>query len=110
MHAYSKAGGDDIAQLNDSAGDDRFVAKPTFGKMIFDGGSLVRAKFFDIVHAYARAGGRDVAQITGSTGNDVFHGSPTVSKLEFAGETMVRAKFFMIAQLAYVLNLLPRAK
>ena len=73
-------GGDDVAYLYDSAGDDRFIATPRYGKLYGDGFSN-RAVSFRYVYAYATGGGADIAKLYDSAGDDTFVGTPTYGKL-----------------------------
>jgi hypothetical protein len=66
-------GGSDVARLYDSAGDDTFVADPTYGQLSGNGFSN-RANGFRYVFAYASEGGNDTATLLDSAGNDTFDG------------------------------------
>ncbi len=78
-HAYAKAGGNDLAEMYDTARNDRFKADPTYARM-FKGAFQRRAKFFETVVAYA-TGGFDDARLFDSASTDQFTGTPTESRL-----------------------------
>ncbi len=78
-HGYAKAGGNDSAELYDTARNDRFKASPTYARM-FKGAFQRRVKFFETVVAYA-TGGFDDARLFDSMDTDQFIGTPTESRI-----------------------------
>ena len=69
MNTNSAAGGNDVAELRDSSGDDTFVAKPDVSYI--SGSSFFNvARGFNVVQAYATAGGNDTAKMFDNDGND----------------------------------------
>ena len=81
---YARGGGNDIANLHDSPGDDIYVGNETWGKL-YGASYMVRAKFFDSVHAFADSGGNDAAQLAGSPGLDTFVSRESYSRLSGPG-------------------------
>ena len=75
VKANAGRGGNDVAQLYDSPGDDLFVGKADYGALFGDGFNN-EAYGFDGVHAYATAGGIDLAKMFDSPGDDTFYADP----------------------------------
>lgn len=69
IHGYAKAGGNDVARLEGSPGDDIGVGKVDWFKLFGDEFYL-RAKYFEVVFAEAGAG-TDVGEIYDSEADDV---------------------------------------
>lgn len=88
----SQAGGEDVAFLYDSSGDDLFTGTPTYGEMT-GAGFRLRAENFRYVHAYATGGGFDAAQLYDSSGNDRFVATPEYALFD-GSNFYFRAKFF----------------
>ncbi len=85
--SFDGLGGNDVAHLYDTPGDDVFTARPgsaEFGKL-----SVTNC---EVIHGYSKAGGSDTAFLTGSGGDDEFVGKGW-SKL-FGDGYYLRAKFF----------------
>jgi hypothetical protein len=79
VRAYAIFGGNDLATLMGSAGDDRFTGRETYGRMKGNGGAFINfAKGFDVL----------TADVSGTTGTDVaiLYDASTDDKL-VAGET-----------------------
>ncbi|MBN2023279.1 MAG: proprotein convertase P-domain-containing protein [Pirellulales bacterium] len=74
----------DRAILYDSAGDDVFVARPTFSTLTGDTYSN-RVERFGRVYAFATAGGADTAELYDSAGNDTLVAKPVITYLTGAG-------------------------
>ena len=70
-YAYATAGGRDVANLYDSAGDDRYDAGADFGAMT-GVGFYNYAQYFEEVYAFSTAGGTDAATFADSAGNDLY--------------------------------------
>ena len=92
VHAYAKAGGNDVAYMYDSPGNDTLTGKPTFARLVGDG-FLTRAKFFDSVQAIATGGGYDVASLIDSGGNETFTATPDESRLDGSTFSLVATSF-----------------
>ena len=90
VHAYG-GGGQDVARLFDSVGNDVFEASPLQGAL-YGTGYYNRAKNFDGVHAYAGRG-NDVATLLDSAGDDIFASNPIQGALYGLG-FYNRAKLF----------------
>ncbi|MDD4266796.1 MAG: Ig-like domain-containing protein [Thermoguttaceae bacterium] len=80
-HGYGM-GGNDEATLYDTAGNDKFKAKPAenYAKM-YNGSYMNRAKFFSTVVGIFDEGNDDYARIWDSAGDDVLNASPTEARL-----------------------------
>ena len=79
LHGYSSPGSGDVAHLSDSAGDDRFVGRPTYSKLTGDD-FFYRAKGFDEV--YASAGeGNDEAELYDSDSDDLLEAGTDWARL-----------------------------
>jgi len=65
-------GGNDIAQVFDTAGNDLLFSTAGDGRIVSDAGS-VSAKDFKVVNLIANRGGNDRAIVTGTDGADVVH-------------------------------------
>ena len=70
--------------LFDSAGNDTFVATPSYAKLYGDG-FYNYASDFDRVYAYAREGGNDRAFLYDSAGNDTFVAASSYAKFYGGG-------------------------
>ena len=79
VFGVSSLGGNDMARLYDSAGNDTLQASPTSATLSGTGFSN-QALSFRYVTAYASTGG-DVAHLTGSSGDDKFYGSGSTARL-----------------------------
>ena len=66
---YGNAGGNDRAELFDSAGDDNFVATTAYGAL-YGEGFYNRAYSFEMVDARSTRGGNDAALLYDSAMND----------------------------------------
>ncbi|RMF96114.1 MAG: hypothetical protein D6741_11075 [Planctomycetota bacterium] len=88
-------GGDDVASLFDTPGDDHYTARPFAASMTPREGNEYRIDVTDFryIHAYKTAGGVDVAELFDSPGDDRFIAKPTYGRL-FSDDYVVRAKFF----------------
>ena len=84
MHVYADSGGQDVAVLYGSAGNDKFKAEPaeSYAKM-YGGAMYNRVKFFDQVDAYG-SGGKDLGRVFDSRGDETFEGAMGLSR--FAGD------------------------
>jgi parallel beta-helix repeat protein len=91
IHGYAKAGGDDVAYLSDSDGDDIFIGKVVWGKLYGDD-FFLRAKFFETVEAGA-SGGLDTGNLYDSEDDDVVIMQPEDVTL-FGPDTSQRLKTF----------------
>jgi len=80
IHAYAREGGNDVASLYDSAGDDYFTASPNTGSLSGTGYSLDVHRFYSI-EATASSGGYDIAELIDSSGNDFAIAKPTETTL-----------------------------
>lgn len=85
-------GGDDLAILHDSAGNDLFKATPTSATLSGPGFSSTVANC-EVIHAYAKAGGDDTVKLYDSPGDDTFVGKGTFAKL-YGDDFFVRTMFF----------------
>lgn len=74
-------GGNDVASLFDSAGDDILNATPQFAEL-FGNGFYSRVQSFRYVHTYSQAGGQDVATLYDSAGDDKFVATASYAMLE----------------------------
>ncbi len=89
-------GGNDVAFLYDSPGDDLLVVNENFGRMTggLPGESFaVQANDFRYVHGFSTAGGTDTAKLYGTAGEDTVVTRPTDAKLAGA-EHFGRAWYF----------------
>ncbi len=77
-------GGNDTAELHDSAGKDLFVATPVYASLSGDGYD-VRTHDFAAVDAHCTNGGHDVAKLFDSLGNDLFVTTPVYAGLSGDG-------------------------
>ena len=85
VHAYSRLGGD-VAQFQDSAGDDLFVGKADDEICKLSGdGFFLRAKFFDEVYAESTAGGNDSAILGDSAEDDLLVAQDDWARLSSIG-------------------------
>ena len=81
---HATAGGIDHAELNDTRGDDTFVASPTSASM--SGTAYLRTvNGFEAVDAFFENGGYDRAIFRGSAGNDRYVATPNSASLTGAG-------------------------
>lgn len=87
-----KNGGNDIAKLTDSVGDDTFTGKPTEASLKGTG-YLLTVKAFDEVFGYATNGGTDTAELFGSAGSDIFTGRDSKSTMTGSGFSLTAEKF-----------------
>jgi len=85
-------GGADVAEIEDSPGDDFFVAFPG-DAALFNDTATVRVQQFRYVHAYARNGGRDLAHFYDSPGDDTFTARPDWAAMTTPTD-YTRVKFF----------------
>ena len=90
-------GGNDVAQLYDSPGEDELTADPETATL-FGPGYHLEVKHFQWVHTYASDDGEeDTAELNGSaTGQDRFIGTPEDAKL--TGQRDDGTKFFLRAK------------
>ncbi|GAB6165216.1 hypothetical protein JCM19992_12160 [Thermostilla marina] len=88
-------GGDDVASLYDTPGDDHYKARPFSASLEPRDGAGYRIDVdgFRYIHAYKTAGGIDVAELFDSPGDDRFIATPIYGRL-FSDDYVVRAKFF----------------
>ena len=85
-------GGDDVAKLFDSTGNDSFVGRP-YSATLYGSDFSNRAADFRYVHAFSGAGGDDVAKLFDSAGNDSFLGKPNSATL-YGNDFSNRAVYF----------------
>jgi hypothetical protein len=69
VHAYSTAGGFDVASFVDSTATDTFVGYPTYAAL-YSNSFYRRANYFDVAEAFSNNGGGDLAQLYDSAGVD----------------------------------------
>ena len=62
VYAYATAGGNDVAQLHDSSGNDQYTIARQWSQ-VAGTNFLLRAEYFEQVHAYATHGGYDTADV-----------------------------------------------
>lgn len=78
--AYGGAGGNDVATLNDSAGDDTFISYPTTAVLRGTGYSITVNQFED-VGAYSTGSGNDNAVFFDSAGDDLFYALASYARM-----------------------------
>ncbi|MCA9052615.1 MAG: hypothetical protein KDA75_02205, partial [Planctomycetaceae bacterium] len=77
-------GGNDTVTLNDTAGDDKFFARPTSGFMIDTAGQFETDAFgFQMTGAFTT--GNDLAKFFDSAGNDTLTANPTIATIQGTG-------------------------
>ncbi|NQT37408.1 MAG: hypothetical protein HQ581_07970, partial [Planctomycetes bacterium] len=78
--AAFSTGGNDVAYLHDSPGNDLLVVNDTYGSLT--GGTFsLSANDFRYVHGYSKAGGTDTAELYGTAGTETVVTRPTDVKL-----------------------------
>ncbi|MFN0196127.1 MAG: Calx-beta domain-containing protein [Planctomycetaceae bacterium] len=77
-------GGNDTADLKDSAGDDVFTGTPTLASLV-GAGFTNTVRGFSLAQGLAYAGGFDIANLLDSTGNDRFLGRDVRSQMTGTG-------------------------
>lgn len=87
-------GGNDVAEIEDSPGNDVFVSFPG-DATLFNDTATVRLQKFRYVHAYARYGGDDLAHFYDSPGDDRFTARPDWAAMTTPTD-YARVKFFEI--------------
>ena len=92
-------GGQDLAKLYDSPGDDIFAATPTAAQMQGTGFSNTVDGFATVI-AYATQAGTDRAQLDDSAGDDVFTGLATISTLRGNGFSNTASGFEFVSAYA----------
>ena len=101
MYDLRANGGNDTAELYDSAGADTFVASPTTARMVGTGfANWVRD--FDKVTGFSNNGGSDTAYLHDSAGDDTYVASPTAARLTGTGFYNVANGFDVVR--GYALN------
>lgn len=85
-------GGNDVAEIEDSPGNDFFVAFPG-DATLFNDTATVRLQGFRYVHTYARNGGDDLAHFYDSPGDDRFTARPDWAAMTTPAD-YTRVKFF----------------
>ncbi|GAB6187064.1 right-handed parallel beta-helix repeat-containing protein [Thermopirellula anaerolimosa] len=88
----ASGGGADVAEIEDSPGDDFFTAFPG-DAALFNDVATVRLQQFRYVHAYARNGGQDLAHFYDSPGDDTFVARPDWAAMSTPTD-YTRVKFF----------------
>jgi len=63
VYAYANAGGNDSANLYDSAGNDRLIARNNLAQILYGDGSSISLYDFNWVAARATAGGSDTKDV-----------------------------------------------
>ena len=96
VHAYATGGGNDTAVLFGSGGDDIFVGRSDYSRMIGPTFNY-RAKLFENVYGNAGAGGNDQAFLYDSEGDDLLETSGRSAKMSY-GPTWVEAVRFAWVQ------------
>jgi len=84
VRAHATGGGNDRANLFDSAGDDYLVSSPSYSQLS-GAGYLLRAEQFDVVGVFCKAGGDDTADIYDSAGDDVLTAYGRLAALQGSG-------------------------
>lgn len=84
LYGLAGTGGNDIACLYDSPGNDTFYATPTYGYLA--GTEYYNSAIgFGKLYAYSKSGGRDIAKLYDSAGDDLFSASPAYGYMSGTG-------------------------